>query len=42
MFLHIMVKNNPKKMIEKHLIFLSLYYGGLEYICIKKIQVTTY
>jgi hypothetical protein len=32
MFLHIMVKHNPKKRIEKK----TLYYGGLEYICMKK------
>jgi len=35
MFLHIMVKHNPEKKVEKKIIF-SLYYGGLEYICMKK------
>jgi hypothetical protein len=36
MFLHTMVKHNPKKTIEKKLIIFSLYYGNLEYICMKK------
>jgi hypothetical protein len=41
MILHIMIKHNPKKRIEKK-IFFSLYYGGLEYICMKKIHVIAY
>jgi hypothetical protein len=32
MFLHIMVKHNPKKIIEKNVVIFFLYYGGLEYI----------
>jgi hypothetical protein len=40
-FLHIVVKHNPKKIIEKKII-LSLYYSVLEYICIKRIHVMTY
>jgi hypothetical protein len=34
-----MVKHNPKKWIEKKFIF-SLYYDGLEYICMKKYNVS--
>jgi hypothetical protein len=36
MFLHIVIKHNPKKRIEKNLIILFLYYDGMEYICMKK------
>jgi hypothetical protein len=35
-FLHIMVKHNPKKII------LFLYYGGSEYICMKKINAMVF
>jgi hypothetical protein len=40
MFLHIMVKHNQKIIIKK--IIFSLYYGGLEYICMEQIYVTMY
>jgi hypothetical protein len=41
MLLHIMAKHNPK--IKKLYIYtFFLYYGGLEYICLKKLDVTVY
>jgi hypothetical protein len=41
MFLQIIVTHNPQK-IEKKLIIFSLHYGGLKYIFMTKIHVTTY
>lgn len=36
MFLYNMVEHNPSNKIVKSLIVFYLYYGGLEYICMRE------